>query len=59
MLYIGADSKNSDELNVYEQDIQTIIPFEPLPVARKDVRYKSTLMRKGYIPIRLSISPSI
>jgi hypothetical protein len=59
MLYIDADSKNSDDLNVYEQDIETIIPFEPLPVARKDVRYKSTLMKEGYIPIRLLISPSI
>ncbi len=59
MLYINSDSKNNDKLNVYEQDVQTIIPFEPLPLARKDVRYKSTLMKEGYIPIRLLIPPSI
>lgn len=59
MLYINADSKDGDKLNVYEQDVQTIIPFEPLPVARKDVRNKETLMKDGYIPIRLLIAPSI
>ena len=53
MLYINSDKKNSDNLNVYEQDISTIIPFEPIPVARKDIRSKSKLMKEGYIPIRL------
>lgn len=54
MLYINSDKKNSDNLNVYEQDISTIIPFEPIPVAREDIRSKRTLMKKGYIPIRLT-----
>jgi hypothetical protein len=59
MLYINSDGKNRDKLNVYEQDVQTIIPFEPLPLARKDIRYKSTLMKEGYIPIRLLVLPSL
>jgi len=33
--------------------ITTIIPFEPIPVARKDIRSKRKLMKEGYIPIRL------
>ncbi|WP_298836834.1 hypothetical protein [Clostridium sp.] len=53
MLYIDSDKQNSDNLNVYEQNISTAIPFEPIPVARKDVRSKSILIKKGYIPIRL------
>ena len=53
MLYINTDSTNSDKLNVYEQNVQTIIPFQPIPVARKDVRSKSTLIKERYIPIRL------
>ncbi|MBZ9609294.1 C40 family peptidase [Clostridium estertheticum] len=53
MLYIDSDKKNSDNLNVYEQNIPTVTPYEPIPVARKDVRSKSKLMKKGYIPIRL------
>ena len=53
MLYINSDKKNSDNLNVYEQNIPTVVPFEPIPVARKDVRSKSKLIKKGYIPIRL------
>lgn len=53
MLYINSDKENSDNLNVYEQNISTAIPFEPIPVARKDVRSKNKLMKKGYIPIRL------
>ena len=59
MLYINPDIKDGDKLNVYEQDVQTIIPFEPLPVARNDVRNKKTLMKDGYIPIRLLIAPSL
>lgn len=54
MLYIDSDKKNSDNLNVYEQNIPTVTPYEPIPVARKDVRSKSKLMKKGYIPIRLT-----
>jgi hypothetical protein len=50
MLYI--DSEN-DKLNVYEQNIATAVPFNPIPVARKDVRSKSNLIKSGYIPIRL------
>lgn len=53
MLYINSDKKNSDNLNVYEQNISTVIPFEPIPVARKDIRSKNKLIKKGYIPIRL------
>ena len=53
MLYINSDIKNSNNLNVYEQNISTISPYEPIPVARKDVRSKSKLIKKGYIPIRL------
>jgi len=53
MLYIDADKKNSDDLNVYEQDISTVVPYEPIPVARRDVRSKSNLIKEGYIPIRL------
>ncbi|MBU3160703.1 hypothetical protein KPL37_13205 [Clostridium frigoris] len=53
MLYINSDKENSDNLNVYEQNISTVVPFEPIPVARKDVRSKSKLIKKGYIPIRL------
>jgi len=53
MLYINSDEKNSNNLNVYEQNISTVTPYEPIPVARKDVRSKSKLMKTGYIPIRL------
>lgn len=53
MLYINSDNKNSDKLNVYEQNVQTLIPFEPLPIAREDVRSKRRLLKQGYIPIRL------
>lgn len=54
MLYIDTDSKDSDKVNVYEQNVQTIFPFQPIPVARKDVRSKSSLIKDGYIPIRLT-----
>jgi len=53
MLYIDSDKKNSDTLSVYEQNISTVTPYEPIPVARRDDRSKSKLMKKGYIPIRL------
>ncbi|MDV3427531.1 MAG: C40 family peptidase [Bacillota bacterium] len=53
MLYISCDDKNSDTLTVYEQNIPTAIPYEPIPAARKDVRSKSKLIGQGYIPIRL------
>lgn len=55
MLYISTDIKNNNKINVYEQNVQTINPFEPLPVAREDVREKSKLIKEGYIPIRLLI----
>jgi len=53
MLFINSDKKNSDTLSVYEQNIPTVIPYEPIPVARRDERSKSKLIKKGYIPIRL------
>lgn len=53
MLYIDSDKNNSDNLNVYEQNIATVTPYEPIPVAREDVRSKSLLMKYGYIPIRI------
>lgn len=53
MLYINTDSNNTDKVNVYEQNVQTVIPLESIPVARKDSRSKSTLIKEGYIPIRL------
>ena len=53
MLYINCDTKNGDNLNVYEQNISTVEPFEPIPVARRDIRSKKKLIKKGYIPIRL------
>ena len=40
MLYINSDEKNSDNLNVYEQNISTTTPYEPIPVAREDIRSK-------------------
>ena len=54
MLYIDLDSKDSDKVNVYEQNVQTLFPFQPIPVARKDVRSKSSLIKGGYIPITLT-----
>ena len=53
MLYDNTDSKNSDNLYVYEQNIATLVPLETIPVARKDVRSKDALKNYGYIPIRL------
>jgi hypothetical protein len=53
MLYINSDKKNTDNLNVYEQNIATEKPLYPIPAARKDVRSKKELMENGYIPIRL------
>lgn len=53
MMYINTDPKNNNELNVYEQNIETIIPFYPVPTARRDIRFKNTLIKDGYIPIRL------
>ncbi len=55
VLYINTDDGDSDKLYVYEQNIITRIPFEPIPTARKDVRYRSTLIKQGYIPIRLDL----
>ena len=56
MLYDTTDSKNSDNLYVYEQNIATVVPLETIPVARKDVRSKSKLIKNGYMPIRLMIN---
>lgn len=53
MMYINTNPKNSNELNVYEQNIQTTVPFYPVPTARKDTRFKNILIKEGYIPIRL------
>lgn len=53
ILYISTDVKDIDKLNVYEQNVPTIKPFEPLPVARKAVRSKDSLRKSGYFPIRL------
>lgn len=53
MLYISEDKLNKDKLKVYEQNVQTLIPFEPIPVAREDTRSKTSLVKEGYIPIRL------
>lgn len=54
MLFISIDSKDKDKVNVYEQNIPTIIPYEPVPVARKDARSIDKLKKAGYIPIKLS-----
>ncbi|MFL0195411.1 hypothetical protein ACJDU8_07505 [Clostridium sp. WILCCON 0269] len=53
IMYINTNQKNSNELNVYEQNIQTIVPFISVPTARRDIRLKSNLIKDGYIPIRL------
>ena len=53
VLYINTDEKDKDKMNVYEQNVPTIIPFEPMPVARKDIRSKAALKKEGYFPIRL------
>ncbi|MFL0197031.1 NlpC/P60 family protein [Clostridium sp. WILCCON 0269] len=53
MIYIDTNPKNGNELNVYEQNVQTVTPFVSVPTARKDVRFKSNLINSGYIPIRL------
>jgi hypothetical protein len=53
MIYDNTDSKNSDNLFVYEQNVATKVPYEALPVARKDIRSKAALKDYGYIPIRM------
>ena len=53
MLYSSADSKNLDNIYVYEQNVSTVVPFAPLPAERKDIRSKAKLKEYGYIPIRL------
>lgn len=53
MLYIGKDSKDSDKIYVYEQNVATSVPYEPIPVARKDERSVKNLKNIGYFPIRL------
>lgn len=53
MLFSNFDAANKDKIYVYEQNIATIVPFEPIPVARKDARSKEKLQKEGYMPIRL------
>lgn len=53
MLYISTNEKEEDKMNVYEQNVPTIVPFEPLPVARVAIRSKAKLKKAGYFPIRL------
>ncbi len=53
MLYKEADAQNNDTLYVYEQNIGTVMPYEPIPTAREDIRSKNTLMKDGYFPVRL------
>lgn len=53
MLYASADSKDNDKIYVYEQNVATTVPYEPIPVARKDERSVKNLKKAGYFPIRL------
>ncbi|MNF13792.1 hypothetical protein D3C80_2157590 [compost metagenome] len=53
MLYVETNENNKDELIIYEQNIVINTPNGSTPVARKDVRSKKTLIKDGYIPIRL------
>jgi len=53
VLFINSDPKNNNSLNVYEQNVATLVPFQPVPTAREDIRSKRTLEKYGYIPIRL------
>lgn len=53
LLFIGRDSNNKDKLNVYEQNVATLIPYEPIPTAREDLRSEKNLKKQGYIPISI------
>lgn len=53
LLFINFDAKNNDSVHVYEQNVATIVPFQPIPTAREDIRSKKALEKVGYIPIRL------
>jgi len=53
MIFVSFDVKDSDNLNVYEQNIGTKVPLEPLPVAREDIRSEKTLKYYGYFPISI------
>lgn len=53
ILYVESNKENKDELIVYEQNVVINTPNGSIPVARKDVRSKKTLIKDGYIPIRL------
>lgn len=46
-------SQDNDKIIVYEQNVPTTYPYQPFPVARKDIRSKNTLIKENYIPIRL------
>lgn len=53
VLFISRDSSNKDKINVYEQNVATLMPYQPIPTAREDVRSEKNLKKQGYIPIRL------
>jgi len=53
LLFINFDPKNNNSVNVYEQNVATLVPFQPVPTAREDIRSKRMLEMNGYIPIRL------
>jgi len=53
VLYINTEAKNNDSLHIYEQNVATFIPFNPIPVARESTRSKRLLQSQGYFPIRL------
>ena len=53
LLFINFDPSNNNSINVYEQNVATLVPFQPLPLAREDIRSKRALEKFGYIPIRL------
>ncbi|MDP4091688.1 MAG: hypothetical protein Q8930_20790, partial [Bacillota bacterium] len=53
MLFLEYDRQNSDNIIVYEQNVVSSKPYEPIPTARKDVRSKTDLIKAGYFPIRL------
>lgn len=54
LLFVNFDQNNSDNVYVYEQNVATLVPFQPIPTAREDIRSKKALENAGYIPIRLT-----
>lgn len=53
MLYVETNKEDEDKLVVFEQNIIINTPNGSIPVARKDIRSKKSLIEDGYIPIRL------